>query len=197
MQITYRDGKKKDAVRLAELISIASGGVVEYLFHDLIPGFTPVEVMAHVMEDGDSHRSYKSAIVAERDGKIVGMSLSYAGRYYGLTEENRKFFPQERLDFLNDFFELRVDESWFLDSLAVDAGVRKQGVGGELIARTKARAVQNGFGSLCLVAFADNATALPLYERCGFEVVQRVEIGSHELIPHEGGCFLMKCDLTR
>lgn len=196
MQITYRDGRKQDALRLAELIDIASGGVVEYLFHDLVPGFTPVQVMTHILEDGSSHRSYKNAVVAEQDGKIVGMSLSYAGRYYGLTEEMRKFFPQERLDFLNNFFELHVDESWFLDALAVDAAVRKRGVGGELISRTKARAMQNGYGSLCLVAFADNATALPLYERCGFEVVQRIDIPSHELIPHEGGCLLMKCNLT-
>jgi hypothetical protein len=38
----YRPAEKEDSAKLAELINIASDGVVEYLFHDLIPGMTPV-----------------------------------------------------------------------------------------------------------------------------------------------------------
>lgn len=196
MQIAYRDGRKEDALRLAELIDVASGGVVEYLFHDLVPGVTPVQVLARVVEDDQSIRSYKSAIVAEYEGKVVGMSLSYPSRYYEVTEEMRQFFPPDRLEFLGHFFEARVEESWLLDALAVDGSVRKHGVGAELISRTKARALANGFAGLSLIAFADNAAALPLYKRVGFEIVQHLEIPPHELIPHEGGCFLMKCDLS-
>lgn len=196
MQITYRNGQMEDAYRLAELVDIASGGVVAYLFSDLVPGFTPVQVLARIMEDDLAHRSYKNAIVAEHDGDIVGMALSYPAKYYEMTEEMRQFFPRERLDFLQHFFEARVEESWLLDALAVDTEVRKQGLGGRLIDQTKARALANGFNSLSLLAFADNESAVRLYRQCGFEVVREVEVPPHELIPHEGGCLLMKCDLS-
>jgi hypothetical protein len=30
----------------------------------------------------------------------------------------------------------------------------------------------------------------------GFEMVQHIEMESHELIPHEGGAYLMKCQIN-
>jgi hypothetical protein len=36
MEISYRDGKKEDCKDLAELANIASEGIIEFLFHDLI-----------------------------------------------------------------------------------------------------------------------------------------------------------------
>jgi hypothetical protein len=51
MTFTYRPADKEDSARLAELINMASDGVVEYLFHDLIPGMTPVQVVAHNLEN--------------------------------------------------------------------------------------------------------------------------------------------------
>jgi hypothetical protein len=62
MEIKYRPGEKQDCAKLAELINIASDGVVEYLFHDLVPGITPVQVIAHNLENDRSPHSYKNAI---------------------------------------------------------------------------------------------------------------------------------------
>lgn len=197
MQITYREGRKEDAPRLGEFIDMASGGVVDYLFHDLVPGLTPVQVMAGVLAEDRPFRSYRSAIVAEHDGRLVGAALSYPGRFCGMTEEMRQFFPPDRLDFLRHFFAAPVEDSWLLDGLAVDEGFRRQGLGSELIARTKTRAVHNGFRILSLFVFADNVNALSVYRQCGFEVVQKVEVPPNELIPHEGGRLLMKCGLSR
>jgi hypothetical protein len=45
------------------------------------------------------------------------------------------------------------------------------------------------------MVFADNTDAQRLYVRCGFKTVESVELKSHELIPHEGGCLLMKCEI--
>ena len=63
-KIKYRPGEKKDFAKLAELINIASDGVVEYLFHDLVSGMTPVQVVAYNLENDKYPHSYKSAIVA-------------------------------------------------------------------------------------------------------------------------------------
>jgi len=43
------------------------------------------------------------------------------------------------------------------------------------------------------IALADNTDAHRLYHRCGFEIVSPIEMAAHELIPHEGGAYLMSC----
>ncbi|MBT8350924.1 MAG: GNAT family N-acetyltransferase, partial [Deltaproteobacteria bacterium] len=76
MEITYRQGKKEDCRVLAEFVSTASDGIIDFMFHDLIPNVTPVQIIARNLESGDYPRSYKNAIVAECEEKIVGMALS-------------------------------------------------------------------------------------------------------------------------
>jgi len=66
-------------------------------------------------------------------------------------------------------------------------------VGRELISLTRQKAIDQGFDSLSLIALADNTDAHRLYFRCGFEIVSIVEMEPHELIPHEGGAYLLRC----
>jgi ribosomal protein S18 acetylase RimI-like enzyme len=196
VEIIYRDGKKKDCLRLAELDNIASQGAVNYLFHDLVPGFTPVQVVAHGLEGDDHPHSYRSAIVAEYNNEVVGMALSYPSRFHGVTEEMKGFFPAERLEHFKHFFSARVEDSLFLDALGVLPEFRGKGIGTELIHLTEKKAVENGHTVVSLMVFADNTEARRLYERCGFAVVETVELLPHDLIPHEGGCLLMSCRIA-
>ncbi|MGB5746148.1 MAG: hypothetical protein WBM69_04155 [Desulfobacterales bacterium] len=46
---------------------------------------------------------------------------------------------------------------------------------------------------MSLIALAYNTDAHRLYYRCGFEIVSPVAMEPHELIPHEGGAYLMCC----
>lgn len=196
MNIIYREGRKEDSLRLAELINIASEGVVEYLFHDLIPDLTPVQIIAHNLESDKYPRSYKSTIVAESNGKIVGMALSIPSQFHRITEEMKNFFPEERLAHLKNFFSTRIENSLLLDTLCVEEEFRGKGIGGELISLTEKKAKENSYDALSLIVFADNTAAQRLYKRCGFEIVKKVKLESHQLIPHEGGCFLMKYNIT-
>jgi GNAT superfamily N-acetyltransferase len=75
----------------------------------------------------------------------------------------------------------------------IEKNFRDKGIGGELISLTKQKAVDQGFNSLSLIALADNTDAHRLYYRCGFEIVSPVAMEPHELIPHEGGAYLMRC----
>ena len=192
MDITYRTARKADCLRMAELINIASGGVVEFLFHDLIPGLTPLQIVAHNLENDHGSHTYKNAIVAEFENRVVGMALSFPALFHKITAEMRQYFPKDRLDHLSDFYASRVDDSFFLDALCVDQRLRQNGIGGRLISLTKKKAKQSGFEILSLIVFADNTKALSVYHRHGFEVLGPVRLNSHERIPHEGGCYLMK-----
>jgi ribosomal protein S18 acetylase RimI-like enzyme len=196
MEIKYRPGDKDECAQLAELINIASDGVVEYLFRDLVPGMTPVQVVAYGLEKDNYPHTYKSAIVATIKDDIVGMALSYPSSYHKITDEMRNFFPEDRLAHLSHFYSASVENSWYLDDLCVVEGYRRKGIGEKLISLTKEKAIENGHHTLSLIAFADNTLAIPVYKRTGFEIVKKVELQGNEFINHKDGCFLMKCEIN-
>ncbi|MBW2489273.1 MAG: hypothetical protein JRE72_17785 [Deltaproteobacteria bacterium] len=102
MAIIYRPAEKTDSQRIAELISLASDGVVDFLFHDLVPDMTPAQVVAHNLAQDHYPHSYRSAVVALSGTHIVAMALSYPSTYHQITDKMRGFFPAERLDHLHD-----------------------------------------------------------------------------------------------
>ncbi len=191
-KVTFRAARKEDSHRIAELDNMASEGALDFLFHNLIPGMTPVQIVANGLENDHYPHSYRSVIVAEHDKRIVGMSLSFQSSYHAITDEVRTFFPPDRLEHFRDFFSSRVEDSYFLDALAVDEEYRRRGIGAELILRTIRKAKQEGFGTLSLIVFADNERALGLYKKIGFTTVKRIKLEAHPLIPHDGGCLLMR-----
>ena len=54
MEVSFRNGRKEDCTVLAELVSIASEGFIEFLFHDLISDVTPFQMVAHNLESDES-----------------------------------------------------------------------------------------------------------------------------------------------
>jgi ribosomal protein S18 acetylase RimI-like enzyme len=194
MMFKYRPAEKEDCAKLAELINIASGGIMEYLFHDLVTGTTPVQVVARNLESENSPYSYRSAIVAAEESDVMGMALSFPSSYHKITNTMRNYFPADRMEHLRHFYTSRVEDSWLLDALCVIESHRRRGVGEKLISLTKEKAVENGCRTLSLITFADNDLAIPFYKRTGFEIVEKVELRGNEFIKHEGGCLLMNCE---
>ena len=191
--VIYRNAKIEDSADLAQLSSIASAGIIDYLFHALIPGMSPVDIVAHNLEGDNYPHSYKSAVVAEYYKMVVGMILSYPSYLHGISKKMEGFFPKERLEHLKSFYSARVEGSLYIDALCVQKEFRCKGIGSGLINFIKQRAKENGHRKLSLIVLADNRDAQRLYGRHGFEVVQKVALASNEFIPHEGGCLLMRC----
>ncbi len=144
MTFRYRPAEKEDCKKLAELINIASGGIVEYLFHDLVPGITPVQVVAHNLENENSPYSYRSAVVAEKENDVIGIALSFPSSYHKITNTMRNYFPADRMEHLRHFYASRVQDSWLLDALCVIESHRRRGIGEKLISLSKEKAVKNG-----------------------------------------------------
>ena len=195
MDITYRSGRKEDCPKLAEFVYIASDGVVEYLFRDLLDGVSPVEMVAHNLAKDSGYYTYTNAIVAQDGPNIVGAAFSYPSRYHVISDEMRNFFPEGRLVHLQQVLGGSIEDSLYLDTLCVEENYRGNGIGAELISLTLRKAVEEGFNAVSLIALADNTDAHRLYFRCGFEIVSHIKMEPHELIPHEGGALLMRCQL--
>lgn len=87
MDLSYRNGRKEDCATLAEFVRIAAGGIIEFLYDELIPGMTPVEIECKVLENIEMPRSYENALVAEKEGRLVGAALSIPASHHRITEE--------------------------------------------------------------------------------------------------------------
>ena len=195
MDILYRIGQPEDCAKIAEGIDLASGGIVEFLFHGLLENHTAAQVMAGILHDEIGYESYKNAIVAEYQGEVVGIVYSYPAKYHEISEETRKFFPSDRLEFLADFFNSRVEGSLFLDSIYVDGKFRGHGIGKKLIALTKQKAKESGYKQLSLMVMSGNIVARRAYERSHFRIVKHINIKEHPLIPNKGGVYLLVSDV--
>jgi ribosomal protein S18 acetylase RimI-like enzyme len=196
MNITYRNGRKEDCLKLAEFVYIASDGVVEFLFRDLIDGVSPVQMVARNLGKDRGYYTFRNTIVAVQGSRVVGVSFYYPAREHVISDEMRNFFPADRLAHLQHVLSGRVESSLYIDTLCVDENYRGNGIGAELIALTQKKAIELGYNALSLIALADNTNAHRLYFRCGFEIVLNIEMAAHELIPHEGGAYLMGCRLA-
>ncbi|MBN1333256.1 MAG: GNAT family N-acetyltransferase [Synergistales bacterium] len=195
MGIIYRNAVKEDAPVMARLVEIASGGFIHFLFHDLIPGSSPLKIVEHGLGSDEEPYTWRNAVVAESQGKVIGISLSYPSSYHRITPGMEAFIPAERLDHVRKYYDARVEDSWLIESLALFPEYHNRGVGSRLIDLTRKRARERGYPSLSLLVYTDNVAAQRLYFRHGFLVVRQVDLGSHEYIPHEEGCLLMKCPL--
>ncbi|MBN2078604.1 MAG: GNAT family N-acetyltransferase [Spirochaetes bacterium] len=192
MNAIIRPARKDESMRIAELDSIASGGVVDFLYEGLVPGKRPVEVLGEFLSSEKGHYNYTNAAVADIDGSVAGAAISYPSHYQGIDEAMRGFFPHDRLDHLQGFFESSVPHSLYIDALAVHEAFRKQGLAGMLIDGAADRARSLGLSSVSLIVLADNAPARALYAKKGFVHAGDVPLEYHEKLPHRGGAFLLK-----
>ncbi|MGF1493479.1 MAG: GNAT family N-acetyltransferase [Microcoleaceae cyanobacterium] len=192
-----RPAQPADALAIAELTRIASGGLVDFLFDGLGISEEIPQVLANEIAAEESAISYKKTMVAVLDGDasnpVVGAVTSFPASEHRLTEEMEQFFPHNYLKVLEEFYQTRVENSWFMDTLAVREEFRGQGIGGQLIAVTKQRAKSEGFSALSLMAWADNIGAIRLYQRQGFTSVRPVRIGEHPKLLPGRNFILMNC----
>ncbi|MCG8376501.1 MAG: GNAT family N-acetyltransferase, partial [Chlorobiales bacterium] len=169
LNVTYRQGKKSDCREIAELDYIASDGAVEYLFHDLVPNMTAVDVVSAGLEKDVYPHTYRSTYVAENDNQVIGMALSYPAKYHCISEELENFLPEDRLDHFRDFYSSRVEGSYLLDAICVYEKYRGEGVGKSLLEHTKNKALDEGYDELSLIMFSDNKNAIKFYRDNNFE----------------------------
>lgn len=196
MAIKYRNAVKDESEKIAEMVSIASHGMVEFLYHDLVLTQTPVQIVADFIEN-DNEYNYKNTIVAECNNEIVGMVLSLHEKYFEISPEMEKFIPEERLNHIREIFKASVKDSLLIDSLCVAEKFQKQGIATHLIALTIEKAKNENFKSLSLLVAADNTNAFNLYKKIGFSVVKKVKIIPHELFNNTDAYFLMELPIIK
>lgn len=192
VQIAYRMACSDDSREIARLMCIAGGGVYEFLFDDLIPFVTAVDLLSSGIGGENYPISYRNCYVASlgRDGEIVAAANVFPADL--LKEDHYVLFGSERHDHIRPMLELQDWGSMFLNSLAVSDAYRGFGIGAALLGWAESRAAEAGHDRLSLHVWADNIPAVNFYEARRFVRVGIARIPAHPRLPHTGGSILMR-----
>ncbi len=190
-QITYRMARPDDSRDLARYMCIAGGGVYEFLFDDLIPFVTAVDLLSAGIGGECYPVSYRNCCVAALglDGEVVAAANVFAADM--LKEDNYVLLGSERHDHIRPLLELQDWGSMFLNSLAVSDAHRGSGIGAKLLDWAEDRTAEAGYDRLSLHVWADNIPAVNFYKARRFVAVGVAEIPAHPRLPHHGGSILM------
>jgi ribosomal protein S18 acetylase RimI-like enzyme len=189
--VEFRPATKEDSRRIAELFSISSDGVVDYVWMTLeseYPGLEPVEIGAVRYAGEEGNFSYTNCVVAEREGQVIGQLCTYPVE--ASTEE-----PEEAVDpVLEPYARLEIPGTLYISSLALFEQFRGMGLGTEMLSIARKQARERNLDALSLLVFEQNTGAVKLYEREGFHEVDRAPVVAHPLINHTGDVILMAAD---
>ncbi|RJF83619.1 GNAT family N-acetyltransferase [Azospirillum cavernae] len=189
-RLTLRPACADDAPELARLITIAGGGVYEFLLDGLYPDLSAREMLTPGLAGRTGSLSYRQSGVAELDGRVIGVVHGYPVDW--IRTEDYSGLPPDRVEHLASFSQTQDWGSYFLSALAVDEAFRRQGVAARLLGWFAERARGGGFDRVTLHVWADNDAARRLYAKEGFVELGRAAIPWHERLPHQGGSVLLQ-----
>lgn len=180
-----RPGRATDAPALADLVVIASEGLCLQTWADLAgPGETPLEVGRRRAAREEGAFSWRNALVAEREGRVVAALLGYP------LPDAPAPVPGDVPPVFLPLVELEAEAcgTWYVNVLAAFPGDRGQGHGSRLLEAAEAQMRRHARQGLSLIVAEGNAGARRFYRRHGFREVAERPAGPG---PAEGRWLLM------
>jgi len=169
LEAPFRHATPQDAAALAELVNLAGEGLPLYLWGQMAePGESPWDVgRGRALREAGSF-SYRNAVVAEADGRVVaglvGYPLPDAPEPIDYDETPALFVPLQELENL-------APRTWYVNVLATYAAYRGRGYGTRLLGVADRLAAATGSTGLSIIVLDANVGARRLYERCGYAEV--------------------------
>lgn len=189
--LVLRPARRDEARLVAGFFRISSDGVADYIWAKAAgPDENPLDVgAARYARDGVDF-SYEKCVMAELDGRAVGMLHGYV-----MPPPEPGFDPADVDPILRPFAELEIPGSFYVSGVALEHGARGRGIGSALLADAYARGAALGCPCVSLIVFEANTGAARLYFREGFEEVDRRPVIPHPFIHYEGDALLMRREL--
>ena len=184
-KIKFRAARKPDARTIAQLYSISSDGVADYIWTQLAePGEKIVDVGERRYARENTAFSYQNSIVAEVDDSVVGMLVTF-------SIEAPDSFEAETDPVLAPYPILEEYDSWYVCGVALFESFRGKGLGSRFMSIAEQQARDRQFKKLSLIVFEKNTGAKRLYDSLGYREVMREAIYPHPLIHYTGDAILM------
>ncbi len=185
MTVEFRPARRTDARDIARLFQISSEGASDYIWSQLAePGEALLDVGERRYARDDVDFSWQNCLIAEADGRVVGMMHSYVTR-----EDPDPTPPTDPV--LAPYADMEVADTLYISSLALHEGWRNQGLGVRFLQHAQARADQLALKGLSLIDYAANTGARRFYERHGFGIVKTCQVVPHPMIRVTGEAYLM------
>lgn len=162
----FRRAMPDDAAALAELINFAGEGLPLHVWRGLAgPGEDPWAVGRQRAQREQGAFSYRNAIVAEIEGRVVSCLIGYplpaTPEPIDYARMPPIFVPLQELENL-------APGTWYVNVLATRPDYRGKGLGAKLLAcADEIAAARSSHGSSIIVADS-NVGARRLYLRCGY-----------------------------
>lgn len=183
--LTYRPARREDARRIAELYSIASEGVSDYIWSkQKQPGENLLDAGQRRYERRNTAYSFENCLVAENgDGRVVAVLMAYE------IQPDNDYVEADPV--LKPFWALEEPRSFYIAGVAVEPDWRRQGIARLLMHMAEEKGREKGLGKLSLICFEGNAIALGFYRRLGYREVMRRAVVPHPLIHYTGDALLL------
>lgn len=185
-----RRATMKDAPKLAELMNLAGEGIPAYLWKQMAdPDEDVMSFGARRVARTEGAFSYVNAHVAACGDAIAGMLLSYK-----LPDPYDPGPTDEIPSIVHPLVELesRVPGSWYVNAVATDSEYRGQGIGRKLMELAEDLARESNTEIVSLVVAEENISAIALYRKLGYQVIERRRIVQYPECRHTGDWVLMK-----
>lgn len=182
--IFYQPGPE-DSRQIAELYRMAAGGVADYMWSGMATaGESVLDVGARRFARSGEDFSFQNCLVAARESRIIGMIHAFP--MLDATDPGDDFDPV-----LRPYADLERVPSLYIAGIAVYPEFQGQGVGEMLLGGVGMYHLDAGLEEKSLIVFEENTGAVRLYERLGFETVDRRAVYPHPLIQYGGDALLM------
>lgn len=183
-----RAALEQDCRDIARLFLIGSEGLAELIWGRACgPGETATDVGARRCARKGVPFSYENCVLAETQGKVVGLLHAYPEMSIGPALA--KIEPV-----LRPFAALRDVGSFYLSALVVEPEYRRAGMGSQLLDIARQRASLHTLSRLSVVVLEQNQAAMRLYRRAGFVEADRAPLFPHPALPNWTGSAIL---LTR
>ena len=185
MTVLFRPAQRGDAREIARFFQITSEGGADYIWSLIAqPGEDLLEVGAARYAREGVNFSYENCLIAEHQGRVIGMMHSYVMRHDPHAEPVTD-------PVLAPYADMEIPDTLYISSLALDEGWRNQGLGATFLQAAQARCDELGLAGLSLISYAVNTGALRFYEHHGFHTVKSCQVTPHPLIRVTGEAYLM------
>ena len=182
--ITFRPAVRQDARRIAELYSIASDGISDYIWSKQAkPGDNLLDIGQQRYERRNTAFSYENCLVAEAEGRVVAVLLAY--KMMGDDDY------VESDPILRPFWALEEPESFYISGLAVDEPWRRRGIARTLMHMAEEKCRELRQNKLSLIVLEANTVAHDFYLNLGYRETMRKAIVPHPLIHYTGDALLL------
>jgi ribosomal protein S18 acetylase RimI-like enzyme len=195
--VTFRQAHKDDARSIAELIAVSSDGVALIEWNEEAEkhaGASALDIGTQMYTEEHGDYSYRNAVIAETEGQVIGMLLSFPMEEH--QGEPPIAPPFDGSDVFAPYKYLEEPNSWYICGVALFPEYRGQGIGSKLLDIAREQAREHSFSKLSLVAFEQNVGSVRLYKRHGYYIADRAPIVAHPLIHYTSDALLMVASVS-